>query len=93
MSELTEARAAIEAYIRDNNLNEEEAEFTLAFNHGASSIQGNLATLLSAVEEALEGSDYWHLEIWDQDSRQIIVTIEFDRGYLWDVVYGYSGGQ
>jgi len=96
MSELDEARTAIEAYLQDNNLDEEETEFTLSFNHGASSIQGNIETLLSAIEEALEGQGYWRIEIWNQDenSRQIIVTLELIQGGgLWDVTYHYGGQQ
>lgn len=93
MSELAEARAALEAFCSDNDLDIEKAEFTLSYNVGADHLEATTAVLLIALEEAMEDT-WWHLEIWDEeDTRTVIVRIEYVEGGAWEVIYAYGRDQ
>lgn len=94
-NELGEAKMAIKAYLRDNDLDEKETEFTLILAGGPPSIQGNLKTILSAIRLILEDSNYWILEVFDQNEtrRAVIVILRLNEDCLWRVAYAYPRDQ
>ncbi|NQT80267.1 MAG: hypothetical protein HQ555_07760 [Candidatus Aminicenantes bacterium] len=81
---LRQVREAIGSFCVDHRLDLEKAEFKLSLNYGAISSTGNINELIVWIRRAMAGGEYFHIEVWDPDSRESIISLVYGWGYAWE---------